>query len=97
MPDWTPTQKRMLAVLADGKPHRRKELHACLCDEMGPLSNIRAHLTHIRKRLRPLGMDIVCQLSGSFVCYRWVPTLTKAQAKAVLGVDETTVLPASPA
>ena len=62
----TPVQKKMLAVLADGKRHGRERLHKCLSDELGPLSNIRAHLTALRKRL-PEGQEIVCE-----ICYRLV-------------------------
>lgn len=71
---FTPTEKRMLAVLADGLPHTRQELHACLVDDMGALSNIRPHLTAIRRTLRAAGEDVVCELrSGIF--YRHVKLL----------------------
>lgn len=75
----TPTvQQRMLAVLADGKPHRAEELHACLMDEMGASRNIRAHLTAIRKQLRPKGEDIVCVFVDRKYQYRWVRLLQSA-------------------
>lgn len=58
----TPTQQRMLALLSDGRPHARQELHALLCDDLGRLSNIQPHLSHIRKAIRPKGHAIVCEI-----------------------------------
>lgn len=70
--DYTPVQRRILKVLADGEPHDRAELHACLVDDLGPLSNIRVHLTRLRKKLRPQGQDIRCEMLGGQVYYRQV-------------------------
>jgi hypothetical protein len=75
---FTPVQKRMLAVLADGMPHSREELHACLDRTDGPLSNIQAHITHIRGKLRPKGHDIVCEMGNRTICYRHVILLQSA-------------------
>ena len=72
---FTPTHQAMLDVLADGRPHLRKELHACLPDELGPPTNIHAHLTAIRKMLRPKGQDIICTLVNGRICYRHVRLL----------------------
>lgn len=74
---YTITQVKMLAVLADGAPHARKELHNCLFDNLGPLSNIRAHITRLRKILRPQGQDIICELHGRTLCYRHIKLLRK--------------------
>ena len=57
----TPTQEKMLGVLSDGMRHTRQELHACLSDELAPLSNIQMHISNIRKVLRPIGQDIICE------------------------------------
>lgn len=72
---FTPTQRRMLAVLADGQPHARRELRACLFDELGTASNIRFHLCSIRKVLRPLRQDIICELHRGTIKYRHVRLL----------------------
>lgn len=72
VPHFTPTESRMLAVLADGLPHSRAELHACLFDDLGPLSNVNCHLTAIRRKLRPAGQTIVCELRRLGICYRRV-------------------------
>ncbi len=77
MPDLTPTQQRMYAVLEDGYPHTPKELHACLDDELGPLTNIQPHLTLLRRKLAPLGQDVICRKNGTGPMYRLVRTVQK--------------------
>jgi DNA-binding response OmpR family regulator len=73
---WTPTQRRMLAVLADGLPHGRKELHACLNDDFGPLSNIRVHIHRINRKLARVNQAVICELHrGSGIRYRHVRLL----------------------
>jgi hypothetical protein len=69
---FTPVQQRMLMILADGKPHTREELHACLEDELGALSNIQPHLTYIRRKIRPLGQDIICEFGNRRLFYRHI-------------------------
>ncbi len=69
---FTPTQQAMLDVLADGLPHTRKELHACLPDELGALVNIQPHLCKLRKRLQQDGEDVICCLVNRSICYRYV-------------------------
>ena len=46
-------QDKMLEVLSDGQEHEDKELHGCLADELGPMTNILAHLTAIRNKIHP--------------------------------------------
>jgi hypothetical protein len=78
---YTPTQKRMLRLLADGLPHPRTELFQCLVDDLGPLSNIQPHLSHLRKRLRPKGQDIICEIDRRRICYRQVRLLSANHRK----------------
>lgn len=65
-------QQRMLDVLSDGLSHTPKELQACLHDELGSITNIRAHLTHLRKKLRPMGSDVLCEMLNGETMYRQV-------------------------
>jgi hypothetical protein len=74
---FTPTQKAMLDVLSDGKRHTKEELHNCLPDELGPMANIKAHLTAIRKKIQPTGQDIVCEYRYKVFYYRWVRMITR--------------------
>lgn len=71
----TPTQRRILGLLADGRPHRRKEIHGCLDDELSAISSIRFHLCNLRKILAPTGEWIVCELHRGAICYRRVRLL----------------------
>lgn len=64
-----PAQRRMLDVLLDGKPHPAWELHACL-GFYGPRTNVKAHLTALRKFLRPAGKDIEYVLRAGQHYYR---------------------------
>lgn len=72
---YTPTQRRLLDVLADGMPHRREELHACLGDELSSRNNLEVHLTHLRKRLNRQGLHVVCESNGKWSRYRLVRLL----------------------
>lgn len=74
----TPVQQKMLTILADGMPHTREELHSCLSDNLGDLSNIQPHLTGLRKHLRYKGEDIMCERQGMKVYYRQVRLLASA-------------------
>ncbi len=53
--------QRMLNLLSDGRPHTIQELHGCLEDELGELSNVWAHLTALRRALATRGEDVVCR------------------------------------
>lgn len=66
---WTPIQTKMLQVLSDGKPHRKAELQACLNDELAPIAT---HIMHIRRKLRQVGHDIVCEVAYCKAYYRRV-------------------------
>jgi hypothetical protein len=59
VPDFTPTQQRMMAILGDGQLHTRAELLPCLSDEMGCPTLLQMHISLLRKRLRPVGQDIM--------------------------------------
>jgi len=56
---FTKTEQAILDVLGDGVPHLKAELHACLPDELGDISNIRRHISAIRKKL-PAPLEIAC-------------------------------------
>lgn len=66
MPTFTPTQARIIKMLADGMPHTRKELKTCLDDELAELGAVNFHVSILRKKLRPIGQDIVCELGAGY-------------------------------
>ena len=73
---FTPTQKKMLDILADGRIHTKEELHTCC----GPssLSVVAVHIVYLRKKLRPIGQDIVCVFERRRIHYRQVRLLGPA-------------------
>ncbi len=79
---FTPTQRAMLDVLADGLPHTFDELHACLPDELGAKENIFRHLSAIRKLIRLRREDIICEYANRRKYYRHIVLLQKAVRKA---------------
>ncbi len=79
MNDYTPTQQRLLSVLADGLSHTRAELRACINDELAGPGALWSHLHLLRKRLRPSGEDVICELrNGRIICYRHVRLLASS-------------------
>lgn len=56
---FTPTQRAILDVLSDGKPHTPAELRPCLGDDLAGNAAVRMHVCRLRKRLRERGQDIV--------------------------------------
>lgn len=73
--EYTPTEQRILNLLADGLPHTRIEVFQCLWDDMGNLSNIRFHLSRLRGKLHRLGETIVCEIRNRRICYRHIRLL----------------------
>lgn len=74
---FTTTELRILQLLADGRPHKRKEIHACLEDELAEMKAIRFHIMNIRRKL-PRSETVVCEVFGSTICYRHVRLLAGA-------------------
>lgn len=75
---FTPTEQRILDLLEDGLPHSRKDVIACLNDEMATRLNLNPHLTHLRNKLRPLGQTIICELVKKAIFYRRVILYTES-------------------
>jgi len=72
----TPTQQRILDVLSDGCPHPMTELLVCLPDPVANTrKNVAWHLVELRKKLRPVGQDILCQFLNRRLYYRHVRLL----------------------
>ena len=80
---FTRTERRMMEILADGLPHSRRELHACLPDELGALKNIWTHLSRIRKKVRLKGEEIVCVIHNRTVHYRLVRLVANARKQSI--------------
>lgn len=50
---FTPTECRLMALLETGRLCRRKELEACLEDELAGSTALLVHICNIRKKLPP--------------------------------------------
>ena len=61
----TPTEARILAVLADGKPHARGVLMRCLDDDLAGPGALRIHIHRLRQKLADLHdrRIIVCHMT----------------------------------
>lgn len=77
-PTFTGVQLKMASLLADGLPHTRQELHNCLYDELGSILTVRVHLCNIRKKLRLVGEDILCEYIKGKMHYRRIRLLPSA-------------------
>ncbi len=67
---FTPTQLRIVQLLADGKRHTSDEIHKLLWDETSDKNAIRFHISLARKTLRLIGEDIVCLFDSGFFYQR---------------------------
>ncbi len=67
----TPTHKKMLALLSDGLPHSKLELHCCLWDDQSEINTIAYHISTLRQKL-PHGQAIVCEFYKRAMHYRLV-------------------------
>lgn len=61
---FTPTEQRIIDVLSDGMRHKQDELLKCIEDELATPSNLYSHISRIRKKIHPIGRDVVCRVTG---------------------------------
>lgn len=69
---FTPTQQKLLRVLADGNRHRRRELLDAMGDDQATPANLSTHLCILRKRLSDMGETILCEYYDRTINYRHV-------------------------
>ena len=79
MPDdaFTPTQRMLLDALADGLPHKRDDLRRMIDPALAERGTLQAHLSNIRRTLRPRGQNILCIWHNRGFCYQWVSLLPR--------------------
>ena len=70
----TETQRRIFALLADGRPHTKREIHGMLNDELAELRNVNTQVSLIRAKIRPRGLDILVQYVKKSIHFRMVQT-----------------------
>lgn len=64
-PHFTPTERRILALLSDGLMHTREEMIGCLYDELSGLPSLRVIVCRMNKKLKPIGQELVCRSMGA--------------------------------
>jgi hypothetical protein len=69
---FTPTQQRIVSKLSDGLPHSTVEMMLCLDDKLSDITCLRSHISILRRRLRPIGQDVVCQRIDGMSYYRLI-------------------------
>ena len=74
MTQYTPTEQRLIHLLSDGMPHPKAEVQGCIGDELSRAARYSA-LSALRKKLRPIGQEIVCETTGRATFYRHVRLL----------------------
>lgn len=75
MEEFTNTQMAILRILADGMRHSRDDLVEVLPGENSDYRTLSVHLSKMRKMLRPIGQDIICELSDRKIHYRHIRLL----------------------
>ena len=70
----TPTQTRIMRLLADGLPHHGKtEIKPLLPDgELAGPTAVRFHMSKLREKLVGRGETIICEIHNNRICYRYV-------------------------
>lgn len=69
---YTPTEKRILAILRDGQPHTVAELHRCLDDDLSDPEALWSRISFLRKKLEPKGQGIYSVNRKGVTTYRLV-------------------------
>jgi DNA-binding response OmpR family regulator len=69
---FTPTHLRILEVLKDGKLHPKRELVACLWDELSEEHALNRHISTLKGQLRKHGQAVDCVIVGNARHYRLV-------------------------
>jgi hypothetical protein len=73
---YTPSEQRIIDLLADGMPHERREVLACLKDEMATLNSLSVMIHRLRPKVRELGQEIVTEYRRGGYWYRHIILLS---------------------
>lgn len=84
MPTFTPTQQKIVDLLSDGERHAYGEVKKCLWDELSEDITIHIHVSNIRKKLIPIGENIICEHHNGTGYFRHVVLLNSRQSQRAL-------------
>ena len=68
MVKFTKAEQKILQILGDGLRHHKTDI----AQELNGEDSVAVHISNIRKRIRPLGHDIVCEYHQRKLYYRYV-------------------------
>ena len=63
-PRFTPTEQRIVDLLADGLQHTKDEMVKCLHDDLAPAAALYFHIYNIRRKIEPLGEYLAVESMG---------------------------------
>lgn len=70
----TPTERRIWDLLADGKTHTTAEVLG-VCDAMADKTTLKVTINRMRKKLGPLGYDVVARWTNKVTNYSLMRTI----------------------
>lgn len=78
MPQFTYYQQLLLDVLSDGMAHSRDELCKAL-DKYATPDNLQYHIGELRKKMIPVGHNIICETKQRKIYYRHVMMINQGE------------------
>lgn len=75
---FTVTERRILDLLSDGKPHRTHSIREKLFDHLTTMNAVRWHIFNLRAKMEPLGEFIVCEIKDMKTYYRHVRLISRS-------------------
>ena len=71
---FSPTEQRIMNLLADGLWHDRREIKLLIGDELAGMQNVSKHILSAKKKIAK-SQDVLCVIIGRQIGYRWVRLL----------------------
>jgi hypothetical protein len=90
MLQFTAQEKRILDMLADGRPHTMDELMGCLWDELTAKSSLIMAVCKIRAKLKPYHQYIHCIEARNGTPAMYIHVVAKPNGRAVTRTDTRT-------
>lgn len=72
---FSPIEKEIMFLLADGESHPVKVVAECLGDELASKNALQSHIKNIRRKIEGFGHEVVCSFENRRLCYRYVLSL----------------------
>lgn len=60
MPHFTPTERKIIHLLSDGRRHLNIEVARVVDPEVLSTKGLKMHFKNLRSKLNPIGQEIVC-------------------------------------